>query len=97
MSTDSWFDCICCEQSKSKSEAIQTKESQKELRNALLNYKESKKKQILNAKKWSKDTSIVIIGGGHSGIHMASLLVESGYKNVVILERNYRYGGVVFR
>jgi len=40
--------------------------------------------------KWveDKDSSIVIIGAGQAGIHMASLLIRAGFRNVVVVECN---------
>lgn len=43
-----------------------------------------------------KETPIVIIGGGLSGISALSRLLENGYKNVVLLEATSRIGGRVF-
>lgn len=40
--------------------------------------------------KWvdDKDSSICIIGAGQAGIHMASLLMRAGFRNVVVMECN---------
>eukprot|EP01083_Nonionella_stella_P005295 15316_1 len=40
-----------------------------------------------------KDSSIVIIGAGQSGIHMASILKRHGFNNITIMEKNGSYGG----
>ena len=44
-------------------------------------------------KKQRSSRSIVIVGGGVSGIFAALTLVELGYTNVTILERELRVGG----
>lgn len=41
----------------------------------------------------SLDDRIVIVGAGISGVHMASLLKDRGYKNVVIFEQRPEIGG----
>ena len=37
---------------------------------------------------------VVIIGGGPSGIHMASKFAKAGYRNITILEKCDRLGGM---
>jgi len=46
--------------------------------------------QTYTKHKWvdDKDSSICIIGAGQAGIHMASLLLRSGFRNVVVIECN---------
>eukprot|EP00924_Labyrinthula_sp_SR-Ha-C_P003465 augustus_masked-scaffold_15-processed-gene-10.67-mRNA-1 protein AED:0.37 eAED:0.45 QI:0/-1/0/1/-1/1/1/0/1164 len=42
-----------------------------------------------------KDSKVVIVGAGPSGLHMAHLLIQKGLpaKNITILEKTDRYGG----
>ena len=44
----------------------------------------------------SRDDRIVVIGGGPAGVHMAYLLKTSGYRDIVILEKEDRVGGKSF-
>ena len=84
VSMASWYECVCCDSSKStKMARLKQKKSQKEIKKSLQN----------ELTKWSKNTSIIIIGAGHAGIHMALLLIQSGYTNVKILERKHKFGG----
>lgn len=41
----------------------------------------------------TKDSKIAVVGGGLSGLVIASGLVKKGYKNVTVLERENRLGG----
>ena len=47
-------------------------------------------------KKWNKKSRIIIVGAGPAGINMASMLINNGYKNVSILEKDERYGGKTY-
>eukprot|EP01084_Bolivina_argentea_P258276 435377_1 len=91
----SWYDCVCCNDNGNQSIVkLKQKESKREIKQVLLDQKHKiDKHDDESRKKWSKDISIVIIGAGHAGIHMALLLIESGYKNVKILERKHNIGG----
>ncbi|CAE8714947.1 unnamed protein product [Polarella glacialis] len=40
-----------------------------------------------------KNKAVVIIGGGPSGVHMASQLAKRGYTNVTLLEASADLGG----
>nr|XP_034309233.1 uncharacterized protein LOC117683655 isoform X2 [Crassostrea gigas] len=42
------------------------------------------------------DDRIVIVGAGIGGVHMASLLKDRGYRNVVILEQRPEIGGKAY-
>lgn len=42
------------------------------------------------------DDRIVIVGAGIGGVHMASLLKDRGYKNVIILEQRPEIGGKAY-
>jgi len=58
---------------------------------------ESQEELLLSYKKnqWThnKDSKIMIIGAGEAGIHMASILIRSGFHDVTIIEQHNTFGG----
>jgi len=42
---------------------------------------------------FNKDSRIIIVGAGPSGVHMAHLLMRNGYTNVTVLEKDAEVGG----
>jgi spermine oxidase len=49
----------------------------------------------INCEVREDDPRIVIVGGGLAGVSALSRLLENGYRNVVLLEAQHRFGGRV--